>query len=311
MIITVTMNPAIDKTIEINQLVQGGLNRIQHVEIDAGGKGINVSKTICALGGETIATGFNGGHSGRIIEEALKQRGIQSDFVDVHQETRTNTKVHEKDGPITELNEQGFCVSEAHKQSLLDKIKKYANPQALFILAGSIPKGISPSIYAEIIAIIKENNGKVIVDADGELFTESLQARPHVIKPNREELAEYAGIKGEVSQDELVTTAQEFLNNGVELVVISMGKDGALFLSNEFQYHCEGLKVKVHSTVGAGDAMVSALAYAMHQGYDFDEMVCLAMATSAGAVTTLGTKPPTKEVVETLKKQVKIRKIGE
>lgn len=104
MIVTVTMNPAIDKTIDIESLEQGGLNRIQHVEYDAGGKGINVSKTIRQLGGKSVATGFLGGNAGKTIENVLTEQGIASDFVWVDGETRTNTKVVEKDGTVTELN---------------------------------------------------------------------------------------------------------------------------------------------------------------------------------------------------------------
>lgn len=110
MIITVTMNPAIDKTVEIGQLQAGGLNRISRVEYDAGGKGINVSKTICELGGESIATGFIGGNAGRTIEAVLKEKGISCDFVTVDGETRTNTKVFEASGAVTELNEPGPVI---------------------------------------------------------------------------------------------------------------------------------------------------------------------------------------------------------
>lgn len=107
MIVTVTMNPAIDKTIDIERLERGGLNRIQNVEMDAGGKGINVSKTIKAMGGESIATGFLGGRSGKVIQDVLKEQGITSDFVWLEADTRTNTKVVEKTGEVTELNEPG------------------------------------------------------------------------------------------------------------------------------------------------------------------------------------------------------------
>ena len=113
MIITVTMNPAIDKTVDIDALVHGGLNRIKHVEYDAGGKGINVSKTIRELGSTSIATGFLGGNNGRTIANVLKEKEIESDFVWVDGETRTNTKVFEENGELTELNEPGPLISGA------------------------------------------------------------------------------------------------------------------------------------------------------------------------------------------------------
>ena len=112
MIITVSMNPAIDKTVEIEALQPGGLNRIQKVEYDAGGKGINVSKTICELGGESIATGFLGGNAGKTIENVLNEKKIRNEFIWVEGETRTNTKVFEKSGAVTELNEPGPVITE-------------------------------------------------------------------------------------------------------------------------------------------------------------------------------------------------------
>ena len=122
MIVTVTMNPAIDKTVDIDALERGGLNRIQKVEYDAGGKGINVSKTIRELGGTSIAAGFLGGNAGRTIEAVLNEKGIQNDFIWVDGETRTNTKVFEKSGEVTELNEPGPQILEEQVEQLIKKL---------------------------------------------------------------------------------------------------------------------------------------------------------------------------------------------
>ena len=122
MIITVSMNPAIDKTVEVSRLLPGGLNRILKVEYDAGGKGINVSKTIRELGGESIATGFLGGNAGKTIENVLNERNIQNDFIWVDGETRTNTKVFEENGEVTELNEPGPIIGEEQMKKLMNKL---------------------------------------------------------------------------------------------------------------------------------------------------------------------------------------------
>ncbi|MBE5983808.1 MAG: 1-phosphofructokinase, partial [Paenibacillaceae bacterium] len=122
MIVTVTMNPAIDKTVDIGKFERGDLNRINRVEIDAGGKGINVSKTIRELGGESIATGFVGGTSGTIIKQVLTDLGLRTDFVEVKGETRTNLKVVEETGEVTELNEPGPEVSKEQLEDLLNKL---------------------------------------------------------------------------------------------------------------------------------------------------------------------------------------------
>ncbi|MFI3176503.1 MAG: 1-phosphofructokinase [Eubacteriales bacterium] len=309
MIITVTMNPAIDKTIDVESLQVGKLNRIQRVEQDAGGKGINVSKTIQALGGNSIATGFLGGNAGRMIEEVLTDLGIITDFVKVDGETRTNTKVIDATSELTELNEPGVTITKKQLDALIEKLEGYANEDTLIVLSGSLPAGVAKDTYAIIIGKLKEKGATVLLDADGELFQNGIEAGPHMIKPNREELAEYAGISGKVTDEELVKAAHSFQQKGIETIGISMGSEGAIMIQGSRQVKCPVLSIKAHSAVGAGDAMVAAMAYAWEQKLEFTEMVRLALATSAGAVTTIGTKPPTLEVVETLKEQVVMHEI--
>ena len=311
MIITVSMNPAIDKTVEVSRLLPGGLNRILKVEYDAGGKGINVSKTIRELGGESIATGFLGGNAGKTIENVLNERNIQNDFIWVDGETRTNTKVFEENGEVTELNEPGPIIGEEQMKKLMNKLEEYADENALIILAGSIPNGVDKHIYAKIIRLVHTKGAKVLLDADGELFRNSLAAGPDMIKPNRVELEEYAGIDYRASDEEILQMARDLLAKGMKTVAVSMGKSGAMIVREGFEVRCPALSVKAHSTVGAGDAMVAALAYSWDQNLDDEETVRLCMAASAGAVTTIGTKPPTKELVDELKKQVILERIGE
>lgn len=304
MIVTVTMNPAIDKTVEIEAFQHGGLNRIQSVEYDAGGKGINVSKTIHALGGTSIATGFLGGNSGQTIENLLKREGISCDFLWIGGETRTNTKIFEKNGTLTELNEPGPCILIEDIEKLLKKLEEYAGENTLFVLSGSIPAGVDKGIYRDMIHMVHGKGAKVLLDADGEAFRKALEAGPDIIKPNYVELAEYAGVDTFASEEELLNTAKILQAKGIETITISMGHKGAMFLLRDQIVKCPALTVKAHSTVGAGDAMVAALAYALDMKLSEEERISLCMAVSAGAVTTIGTKPPTKALVECLKKQV-------
>lgn len=311
MIVTVTMNPAIDKTVDIEHLERGGLNRITHVELDAGGKGINVSKTIAQLGGKSIATGFIAGNSGKIIENVMKEWGIENDFITISGETRTNTKVFETSGVLTELNEPGPVASMEDVEALLKKLEGYADKNTLFVLAGSIPRGVEKDIYYKIIRLVHEKGSKVLLDADRELFTRALDARPDIIKPNRVELEQYAGIDYVASEQDLIEIAKEMMSKGIDTIAVSMGKSGALFLKEGYQVKCPGLKVKAHSTVGAGDAMVAALSYSWDKKLTNEETVKMCMAVSAGAVTTIGTKPPARNVVDELLNQVKIEEIEE
>ena len=309
MIVTVTMNPAIDKTVEVDTLARGSLNRIKRVEYDAGGKGINVSRTIRELGGVSMATGFLGGNNGRIIEKALRSRDIVSDFVWVEGETRTNTKIFEASGELTELNEPGPVISREKLEELLQKLTGYAGGDTLFILSGSIPRGVDTDIYGEIIRLVHKKGSRVLLDADGELFRRALEAGPDMIKPNRAELEEYAGIDYWASEEELLQIAERLAAQGMSHGAVSLGKGGALFLLGDFRAKCPSLSVQAHSTVGAGDAMVAALAYAWSERLDGRETVRLCMAASAGAVTTIGTKPPAKALIEELKEQVMIEEL--
>ncbi|MDO4303220.1 MAG: 1-phosphofructokinase [Bacillota bacterium] len=308
MIITVTMNPAIDKTVEIDKLIPGGLNRIRKVEYDAGGKGINVSKTIRELGGKSIATGFLGGNAGKTIESVLNEKGIKNDFIWVEGETRTNTKVFEENGAVTELNEPGPEISEEKLEQLMEKLKGYAGAGTLFILSGSIPVGVDKQIYARIIRRVHEMGGEVLLDADGELFRNALKEQPDIIKPNCMELEEYAGYNYRASKEELLTLARELKNQGIGTIAVSMGKSGSMFVHGDYEAVSPALSVKAHSTVGAGDAMVAALAYAWNEKLSDDDTVRLCVAAAAGAVTTIGTKPPGRELVDELMQQVIIEK---
>ena len=288
MILTVTFNPAIDKTAEVDELIPGGLNRLRNVMQDAGGKGINVSKTIYALQGKSVATGFLAGSAGEYIRKVLNGLAIDNDFVWVEGMTRTNLKVLDHEMELTELNEAGPVITETEIKQLKDKILSLLHPNDFVVLSGNVSAQVRKDIYRELIELVKQQGARVILDADGELFAQGIQAKPYVIKPNKYELATYFG----VSQ-------------------VSMGKQGSIFLSHEGIYQAEALHIQAHSSVGAGDAMVAAIAYALEQDTPMEQLIALAVACSAGAVMTKGTQPAEKAVVEKLMKQVTIKKLEE
>jgi 1-phosphofructokinase len=300
------MNPAIDKTVEIEKFQYAGLNRITSSVQDAGGKGVNVSKTIQCLGGDTLATGFLGGSSGGFIDKALQELGIKTDFIWVEGQTRTNLKVIDTTGNVTEINEPGPVIEQEAIEALLCKLEDLANEDALFILAGSIPKGVDPDIYALITKKVKEKGARVFLDADGALFVRGLEAKPDFIKPNRFELEQYFAFKDSATEADLVTMGKKLQEMGVQTVAISLGSEGALFVLLNEAIKTPGLKVEAHSTVGAGDAMVAALAYGIDSKLPIEQCIKIGVSTSAGAVTTIGTKPPSRELVDTLMDKVQL-----
>lgn len=310
MIITMTLNPAIDKTVELDQLKVGELNRIAKVRSDAGGKGINVSKTIHVLGGTTTACGFLGKENCRLFEKCFQEYSIFDSFSYMDGETRTNLKIMELDGKLTEINEPGFTVNQQQQKNFLALAEKYMGPGSLFVLSGSLPRGIEKDFYRVMTEKILAKGGEVFMDADGDSFAQALEAAPTMIKPNIVELMQYFGLDHEPEEAEMIELGKKLLAKGPEMVCISRGGDGALLLTkNNKVYKAEPLKVEVHSTVGAGDAMVASLAYARAQGMDALASFRLALACSAGAVATHGTQPPAKELIDTLMKQTCIKEI--
>lgn len=304
MIITVTFNPAIDKTAEVETFVAGGLNRLQNVLQDAGGKGINVSKTIQAFGGTTLCTGFLAGASGTYIETTLKELGIPCEFVWVDGNCRTNLKVLDAQRNLTELNEAGPTIISSQVDQLMEQICARCDASTIVVLSGNVSLGVAKDVYYHMIQKIKAVKGRVILDADGELFAHAIQAKPLVIKPNKYELASYFNVPETISNQEVVSLAKTLLNEDTQYVVVSMGKEGSIFITKDQVIQAEAIKVEAHSSVGAGDAMVAGITYAIEQQMSLEEMIRFAVAASAGAVMTKGTQPAKRCIVDELTKQV-------
>lgn len=307
MIITVTLNPAIDKTIEIDEFQIGNVNRITSTRVDVGGKGINVSKVIKELQCKSLALGFLGGSSGNQIKEYLNDSNINNDFLSIKGETRTNIKIIDNvNNTHTDINENGPSVTLGDITNIKKKIMEYCEEKSLVILSGSVPSGASSSIYGDIIKDIKNKGGKVILDADGDMLMQGIKAGPYIVKPNVEELEKAFGISLD-NEEKVIETSKKILEYGVKYVVISQGSEGSIFISRDKIAKVTGLKVEVKSTVGAGDSMVAALAVAIENNYSLEETMKLACATSAANVMTEGTQTGRLIDIEKLKKQVTIK----
>ena len=311
MIYTVTFNPAIDKTAEVDQLIVGGLNRLANIRQDAAGKGINVSKTLKSMGISSICTGFLAGDTGQWIESAIQKMGIETRFFWVDGQTRTNLKVLNAQMELTELNEPGPEVHENAILKLLGFLNENIQPKDVVVLSGNVSPGVSKDIYRRIIEQVHAAKGQVILDADGDLFAQGLSARPDVIKPNAYELGEYFGLETEPDVQEAIALARKLLNEDTRLVVVSRGSKGSLFVTEKEGFVVDALKIEFHYAVGAGDAMVTGLARALAEEMNLEQTIDLAVALSAGACMTKGTQPADLKVVEELKKKVKKEKAYE
>ncbi len=301
MIYTVTLNPALDKTVEIPSLTIDAVNRITSMRTDPGGKGINVSKVISKLGGKSVAAGILGGDTGRAILSALESMGLATCFHFVEGETRTNLKIIDPEAHTnTDINEPGVTVSEEILGELLAELLEKVTENDSVVISGSMPKGSPQDTYYTWTKAFREKGAKVILDADGELLKAGLKASPYLIKPNNHELSALAGKTLETPK-ELEAFARSLMKTyGIQKTVVSMGGAGLLYVTEDETIYAEGLKVPVGSTVGAGDSVVAALAVAEETGMRLEETVCLSTATGAANVMCSGTQAAEYEVIEKL-----------
>jgi 1-phosphofructokinase len=316
MIITVTLNPALDKTARVDVLRANALNRLRDVTLDAGGKGVNVSAMIRSLGGESIALGFSGGGAGKELRSLIAGKGLKSDFVRIAAVTRTNLKVVADDGALTEFNEPGPWIHPDEWRELEQKLSGYGIKGNTVVLSGSLPAGLGQDTYKKLSVMLRRTGAAIFLDADGGALKHALESGPEgvpdYIKPNRYELLQYFGIPDDegVTETKLVELCRVLIGQGLKLVVLSMGEAGAIFVNGEGVRRAPALPVRVRSSVGAGDSMIGALVYGFEQGLPEERCFALAMAASAGACTTEGTNPPPRALVDTLLTQVRIEKIA-
>lgn len=308
MIKTVTLNPAVDKTVEINDFKVGEVNRISSIRLDAGGKGINVSKTIKALGGDSAATGFLAGRNGDYIRDFLDRMGVSHDFIYVNGETRTNLKVVDRQNKTnTDINEPGrINITEEDLSRLENKIFSDMKNGDILILSGSVPANVPVGIYREWAEKANHKGIRVLLDADREYLEEGIKAKPYLVKPNIEELESLLNRKLNNRKD-IVSAGRSLLDMGIETAAVSLGAGGAVFFHGEHAIYAEGLNVEVKSTVGAGDAMVAALALAIDKSYPFEKAAALSVAAGTAAVASEGTQPPDLKDVQRYEAQVTLK----
>lgn len=307
MIKTVTLNPALDKTIILDEYRVGQVNRVKSVFKDAGGKGINVSKMIRNLGGRSIATGVLAGTTGSFIKKELERMEIEHNFIEFTGETRTNLKLIDlRTDTFTDINESGAFLPSAKLTELEFLIFNDLEKDDLLVLSGSVPAGVSEHIYSDWINKAKELRVRTILDAEGPLFKNGVKAGPTLIKPNDYELSIYFSEKM-TDRRTIFSYASKLFKYGIEMIMISLGSAGAVFLAGDERIVVEPLSLDVKSTVGAGDAMVGALAMGIAEGMTLEDMIPLSAAASSASIINDGTEMGTIEQVMRLKSQIEYK----
>ena len=310
MIYTLTLNPALDRTIRVRKLTFDDANRVLFEQRFAAGKGIGVSRVVIELGGSTMAFGLAGGYAGAELEDRLKLAGVSTDFVHIGSETRTNVIINDDEtNSITALNAKGPHATRVEYEQLLKKLKEYKFKPGFFVMSGSAPPGVPTDVYYEVIGIAKDKNLKAVLDADGELLKRGIQAKPFMIKPNSHELRRLLGSQVEGIEDVKRAGAQ-IRATGVENVLVSMGRDGAVLVSEEGSFFAKPPEVEAVSPVGAGDSLVAGFILGLDTGLSLCESLRLGVAAGAACALTPGTELCMYEDVYIVKSEVEVTRLG-
>jgi 1-phosphofructokinase len=304
---TVTLNPAIDHSVGIAGFAAGEVNRVDWEQSDPGGKGINVASFLADLGVGVAVTGFLGSENAIAFDRLFAQKGMTDSFVRIPGKTRVNVKIiDEAQHRITDINFPGQPASDADIAALREKLLALMPDHEWFVLSGSVPVGVPTGLYAEWVRLLKSAGKRVVLDTSGEALRTAIREAPFAIKPNIAELEELLG-EYLPTRAAVIEAARRLLRTGIQYVVISMGKEGALFVDAGECLLAVPPAVEVKSTVGAGDAMVAGFVAAQIRGWSLADCARLATATAVGALTQLGPRLPTAQAVESLMQQVTVR----
>ena len=304
MIYTVTLNPSIDYVIKLEHLNTGHVNRVNSENVYPGGKGINVSRILKTLGNDNVATGFVSGFTGDFIRNSLCELDVKSDFIQLDNGfTRINVKI--KSDEETEINGGGPHISDEKLKELFDKLSKL-NENDILILAGSIPSTLSEDLYEKIMNHVKKNKVKVVVDATKNLLLNVLKYNPFLIKPNNHELEEMFNVKLN-NIDDIITYAKKLQEMGARNVLISMGKDGAILVTENNEVFISNVaKGKVVNSVGAGDSMVAGFISGYLNSNSYED--ALKLGSASGSATAFSSDLATKEFIDKLIKEINIER---
>ncbi|MDN5765773.1 MAG: 1-phosphofructokinase [Humibacillus sp.] len=292
MIVTLTPNPSIDRAVFIDALHRGEVHRCTGSRIDPGGKGVNVSRAVAAQGGETVAVLPSGGPEGHLLRELLTDAGVPHVGVPVAGSVRMNISVLEPDGTTTKLNEPGPDLSHDETAALLSTTLERGAKADWVVGCGSLPPGAPTDLYAAVVTDVRARGGRVAIDSSGEAMAAAVAARPNLIKPNHDELAELVGHALPTLRD-VRDAARDLVTDGIEIVAVSLGGDGALLVTAaEFAHAIAPISAPL-STVGAGDCMLAGLLHGLSLGLDPADALVMGVTWGAAAVTLPGSRVPT------------------
>jgi len=311
-VVTITLNPALDLTGSVNELNLGTVNLAHTGSLHAAGKGVNVARVLSDLGAQVTVTGFLGRDNDALFCTLFEKMNAQDQFVRVDGATRINVKLVEENGQVSDINFPGVNVTAQAIAEFEGNLWKLAETHQFFVLAGSLPTGISPELCASWIQKLHEMGKKVIFDSSRTALTAGLTAQPWLIKPNDEELSEIVGTKL-TSPQACQQAAEDLAATGIDNVVVSLGAKGVMWLAKNQQQpqwrFAQPPKMTVVSTVGAGDTLVAGLCWGHLQAWQPEQILSFATALSALAVSQVGVGVESIKTVTELQKKVTLNNL--
>lgn len=298
MIYTLTLNPAVDRELQVPTIRFNRVLRADAWRVDVGGKGFNVSRMLQALDEPNVAVAFAAGSTGAFLEQGLQALGIATEMVWVDGQTRTNISIIDRqEHRYIKVNEPGPTISAEAQQIMLQKISDLAAAGDWWVLSGSLPPGVPADFYATIIDVLKQAGAYTVLDTSGLALHSGCQAQPYVVKPNQIEAGELTGLPTETPA-QLVQAARRMLDFGIRHVAISLGEAGALLATEKHVWMARSPRIEERNPIGAGDSMVAGMVWALKQGKQPLDVLVAGVACGAATASLDGTAVGSRELVE-------------
>ncbi len=304
MIVTVTLNPSVDISYEVEKFQQGGIFRARESQQTAGGKGLNVTRVLKQLDVPVIATGFLGGKNGEFIQEQLEREKVASSFIEIKETTRSCIAILEKETQ-TEVLGPGPWVKEEEIKGFLEGYSELVKKAELICISGSLPRGVPQDFYRDLVKIAGDSHCRVLLDSSGAPLAEGVKGTPYLLKPNLEEMESLLG-KGTGKKENLEEGLRDLIKTGIQVVCLSMGGDGALIMGREEFFRVEVPAIKAENPVGSGDAMLAGWAYGLLKGYNLEKASVFATACGISNALEKKTGRINPHQLEEISGQVKI-----
>ena len=306
MIVTLTINPAIDRTVSVDRLVFEDRAYILDRSEAAGGRGINASLVIHSMGGKTLALLAAGGAAGERIEKMLQGVGFPFECVRVRQESRTNFTISDKQGLTVKLNEVGQPMEKSELREIRGLVEERIAKAAWLMICGSMPPGVPPQFYSEIIQLAKRRGVLTLVDTEGDALIHSIEAKPTVITPNQHEAERLLG-RALVTRSQILEAIDRIQKMGAESVILSLGSRGAVGSSAAGVFEALPPHIDALCPIGAGDAMAAAFTWSMEKKKTFADSLRWGVAAGTAKAKLPGMTFPTLEQTRAVYKQVEVR----